>query len=412
MPGERAERGFAWSIAWATVIGGILRFWWVLLAHPPASELNGEMMEPVLRAYASLAPHAKLPWSTLLGHGLPAACTLALRLYKDHSVELLSPVQALLATATVPLAAIGLSRFFGSRPAAWAAWLLALDPVAIHQAGLFLPDCYVAFFLALGLALARPHHWKSSLASMLALGLAGWFDPRTFGAELRALRPLELLVPIAVGFAICAIFDSRLEERLLALLPREGARRRLLLCCAAVILGAAFMTAPLWLGTWWANHDWDRYVARLVEYLRGWRDGQLFPRWCPDCYGGFGSPLFDFHPPGVFTPSALLALLGLGLTASIKVTLVLSACLGGLGTFFLVRGESRRSDAALVSAFAFSFAPYQFVNLFLRGDLSEVVALSLFPMTLFLYRECLRAPLRQIPWLGLAAAPLHAGIVL
>ncbi len=406
-----ARRGASLTpIAWATAVGALLRLWLVVWGHPPASTLTGEAIAPVLRAYGWLAPQARPDWPELWRNGLVAACTLSLRLWKDHSVELLTPVQAILSLATVPLAALAVGRRLGLRAGGWAAWALALDPVAVWQASRFLPDCYVAFFLILALALASSGRlrWLPGAAASLALAL--WFDAWGAGG-LRALRPLELLVPIAAGALVGLRFGPRIEARLLEALPR-GALRRLLVAGAALLVGALFMTAPLWLGSWYENHDWDRYLARLVEYLRGWRDGQLFPRWCPDCYGGYGSPLFDFHPPGIFAPSALFALLGASLPTALKLTLVLSAGLGAVGTFLLVRGETRRSDAALVGAFAFTFAPYQLMNLYLRGDLSEVVALSLFPMALFCYRECLRAPLARVPILGSWGALCHAGIVL
>ncbi len=404
MPEDSSKSGFADSVALATLVGAILRVWYAVAAHPPAAHLQGETLDAVNRAFGMIDPHLPQRWAGL-SSGLVSICALTIQWFHEvgGSVELLTPVQALLSAATPLLVALAFKRW---RFAAALAWVLALDPFAIASTGLFVPTCYVGFFAALALALLTSDRPGSWFASGLALATAAWFQPWS-GDMWRSLVPGWHAAYLAAGL-VAAIAVQRWVARL----PAPDSRPRPLLAAGAVVLAALYMTSPLWLGFWFGSHEWDRYLARLVEYVRNWRDWQLFPRWCPDCYGGYGSPLFDFQPPGVFAPSAIGVLLGLGINTAYKVTMALAACVGGLGTFLLVRGETDRSDAAVVGALAFVFAPYQCMNLFMRGDLSEVVALSLFPMTFWLYRLLLRAPLERLPAIGFAAMLCHAGIVL
>src|SRR5207302_8333367 len=122
---------------------------------------------------------------------------------------------------------------------------------------------------------------------------------------------------------------------------------------------------------WWASHEKYWYPVRVAEYVAAWRAGAWYPRWCPDLFGGYGYPFFNYYPPGVFAFAGALVALGLSTTAALKATVAAFACAGGAGAFGLIRGETRRSDAALVGALVFVALPYRATDLFVRGDLAE-----------------------------------------
>ncbi|MHB1843672.1 MAG: hypothetical protein ACYCWW_02405 [Deltaproteobacteria bacterium] len=104
----------AFYVCLATLVGGLIRFWYVLWVHPPAQYLYSDMLANVERAYAMVDPkHLAGPWDTFVPRGIVALCALALKLFPDKSVEALTPVQALLSTACIPLAYVGLGRFLG-----------------------------------------------------------------------------------------------------------------------------------------------------------------------------------------------------------------------------------------------------------------------------------------------------------
>ncbi len=189
------------------------------------------------------------------------------------------------------------------------------------------------------------------------------------------------------------------------------AAERWTLLALAALLGVA-VTAPLWRVYWYDCHEMGRYLVRLFEYVRGWREGQPFPRWAPDLYGGYGAPLFEFFPPFLFSVAGLADLAGVEPAAALKIAVALFGAAGAAGAFLLARSETGRSDAGLVASAAFVFAPYRFVDLYLRGDLSEYAALCLLPLVLWLYRELWRAPPeRRVRW-GVSAALVHAALIL
>ncbi|HUB07230.1 MAG TPA: 6-pyruvoyl-tetrahydropterin synthase-related protein [Myxococcales bacterium] len=197
-----------------------------------------------------------------------------------------------------------------------------------------------------------------------------------------------------------------------AFLARLLRRREGLAAALACLALAAWMSHPLWGGVWFDAHEYSRYVLRSIEYLRDLRAGALFPRWAPDFYGGFGSPFFDFFPPGVFAATAPFAALGFSVTTALKLAMLAFTAAGALGAYEMVRRETGRPDAALVAGAAFAFAPYRFVDLLLRGDLAEYSALALVPWTILLYRELGRTSRERLPRTAFFAALCHAALLL
>ncbi|MHB1843680.1 MAG: 6-pyruvoyl-tetrahydropterin synthase-related protein [Deltaproteobacteria bacterium] len=169
---------------------------------------------------------------------------------------------------------------------------------------------------------------------------------------------------------------------------------------------------PLWRVYWYDSHEMGRYLVRLFEYVRGLRDGQRYPRWAPDLYGGYGTALLEFFPPFVLMLAAIPNLFGADPALALKIAIGLLSVAGATGAFLLGRAETGRDDAGLLTAVAFVFAPYRFVDLYLRGDLSEYGALCLMPVALWLYRELWRAPRGKRALLGCLAAVAQAAVIL
>ncbi|MGH7925457.1 MAG: hypothetical protein ACREQH_12795 [Candidatus Binatus sp.] len=108
--------------------------------------------------------------------------------------------------------------------------------------------------------------------------------------------------------------------------------------------------------------------------------------------------------------AALMVLLGIGPIAALKLTLSAFIATAGLGVYGLVYGETRRSDAALISGTVYLFLPYRFTDLFLRGELGEFAAYSIVPFALWGYRALSRVRADRRPLVGALTAIAH-GVV-
>ncbi|MFA6518448.1 MAG: hypothetical protein WCV93_02225 [Candidatus Shapirobacteria bacterium] len=114
----------------------------------------------------------------------------------------------------------------------------------------------------------------------------------------------------------------------------------------------------------------DMHVFRLQEFHQCLIDGQIPCRYSTTASFNYGSPIFNFYPPLSYIIPELFHLLGFSLADSIKLLLIFSAVIRGLGMYFL---------AGPVAAILYIFAPYQALNTFVRGAIAENLALSLLP---------------------------------
>ncbi len=167
------------------------------------------MLATVDRIYALSRPRIPHgPIDALWPRGLTLLGSFALRHFPDHAVEALAPLQASLAAAAIPLAYLGLRRFIGHRPALWAAWLLAVDPLAVGIASFFVPEGYALFLLAAALAFLRPERPLALLAAGLALGAASLFAPEALLLVLLwplAVRHRRSILALAAGAALVVV---------------------------------------------------------------------------------------------------------------------------------------------------------------------------------------------------------------
>lgn len=164
---------------------------------------------------------------------------------------------------------------------------------------------------------------------------------------------------------------------------------------------------------WFLGHEQASYVLRTVEWGLEMRAGELYPRWCPDFYGGYGSPFFVFHSPLIYALAGTLHATLLDPFWALKIVLLLGSLLAGVGTYALVFGESRDRDSALLGSVAYLAAPYRLGDLYDRGDLGEFVCIALLPVVIALYRAVAREALpRRAQRLAVAAAAAHALLIL
>jgi len=132
--------------------------------------------------------------------------------------------------------------------------------------------------------------------------------------------------------------------------------------------------------------DGQVHLLRTLEVIRLLRAGVLYPRWAPDFYLGFGYPFFEFYAPGAHLLAAWLALTGLGAVRGIVALQVGALLLYPTGAFLAARSllpagwpRSATGPAALVSAALYLYAPFRWRELFLQGNISQLLALAWLP---------------------------------
>lgn len=171
-----------------------------------------------------------------------------------------------------------------------------------------------------------------------------------------------------------------------------------------LILGLSiFAWGPLLSPGYFFNaHDARHSVFFLVEFDQTFRDGFWWPRWSPDFAFGYGYPLFNLYAPLAFYVAELIHLLGLGFTTTIKTMYVLATISAGLGMYGLTR-RLFGSQAGLLAAVVYMYAPFHLVEIFVRSAYAEFVALALIPFVFWAFTELVAAPsLRRVAVAGVA----------
>jgi hypothetical protein len=185
---------------------------------------------------------------------------------------------------------------------------------------------------------------------------------------------------------------------------------------AALWLVLALATALCWPLTrvfWFVSHEHNEYVTRVVEYASAMQHGDLYPRWLPGLYGGYGSPFANFYAPGVYWLGGIFTLLFESPTLGLKLVVLLGTLLAAGATFALLFEDTRRADVAFLAACAYTTAPYRLAEVSWRGDLAELLALGMLPLALFAYRRIVhQTSSRAVATATCVAALAHAGLVM
>lgn len=156
--------------------------------------------------------------------------------------------------------------------------------------------------------------------------------------------------------------------------------------------------------------DAELHIFRLHELSYLIRGGELFPRWAPNFYHGYGYPIFNYYAPLTYYLALPLELLpGIDAVLASKAVLVAGMLLGGLGIYGYVRDHWGRR-AGYVAASLYLYSPYiQYIDPHIRGALPEAFSFGIFPLALWALDR-----LRRRPTVGswLSSAILTAGVIL
>lgn len=144
---------------------------------------------------------------------------------------------------------------------------------------------------------------------------------------------------------------------------------------------AALCCTPLLAPGWFASHEDLGPLARALATWDEIADGDPYPRWLADAYAGKGVPLFNFYPPAFSLLVAYARALGIPILVGAKAVVLLLFFLGALGTWLWTR-RHLGAGAALVAAVLYLYAPYHFVDLYVRAAMAEFTALAALPFLL------------------------------
>ena len=129
------------------------------------------------------------------------------------------------------------------------------------------------------------------------------------------------------------------------------------------------------------SHQDDLQIIRIFEMRKCFSNFQIPCRWVPDMGWGNGFPLFNFYGVSTYYLGAIISYF-IGFLNTSKLLFFIALTAGSFGIYLLVK-DIWGKYAGLTSAALYLFAPYKALDIYIRGALSESMALTLIPFVFY-----------------------------
>ncbi len=134
------------------------------------------------------------------------------------------------------------------------------------------------------------------------------------------------------------------------------------------------------------THDGQDHVARIANFFQSLSEGNLIPRWAENLNWGYGHPILEFLYPLPSYIASVFHFVGFSLVDSTKIVFGLGMTLS-LFFMYLWLSQFLNKYSALFGAVLYTYAPYRFVETYVRGDIGENLAFAFVPLVLyFIYK--------------------------
>lgn len=155
------------------------------------------------------------------------------------------------------------------------------------------------------------------------------------------------------------------------------------------------------------THDGQDHVARIANFYLSLTEGNIVPRWAPLLNWGYGHPVLMFLYPLPSYLASLFHFMGFSLVDSLKIVFGLSFVASGLTMYFFASSLFGRL-AGFAAGMLYVYAPYRFVDLYVRGAIGEHVAFVFPPLVLFFMNRITK---QSSPWNVVLGGLSFAGLL-
>lgn len=139
---------------------------------------------------------------------------------------------------------------------------------------------------------------------------------------------------------------------------------------------------PLMHSGFFVTDDGELLLIRLTAFHEAFMHGQFPVRFLPRLYFQYGYPVSNFLYPGYLYLGELLHLIRFGFINSIKIILALSFIFSGVFSFLWLR-KFLSPFASIVGAVIYLYSPYRYYDVYKRGSIGEILALTIVPVILW-----------------------------
>ncbi|MBI5449611.1 hypothetical protein HY948_04850 [Candidatus Gottesmanbacteria bacterium] len=156
------------------------------------------------------------------------------------------------------------------------------------------------------------------------------------------------------------------------------------------------------------THDGQDHVTRIANFYQSLSEGHIVPRWAGNLNWGYGHPILMFLYPLPSYVASFFHFVGFSFVDATKLVFA-AAYIISMIAMFVWAGSQWGSIAGLAASVLYGFAPYRFVDLYVRGAIGEHVAFVFLPLVLWGLLKLARSGNRR--W-GMVVAASTAGLLL
>lgn len=130
------------------------------------------------------------------------------------------------------------------------------------------------------------------------------------------------------------------------------------------------------------THDGKDHVVRIANFYQNLTEGNIIPRWGDNLNWGYGHPVMMFLYPLPSYIASFFYFLSFSFVDSVKLVFATAFVASGV-TMYLWLKEHFHEQIAFLGGILYLFAPYRFVDLYVRGAIGEHVAFVFPPLVLY-----------------------------
>jgi len=128
-------------------------------------------------------------------------------------------------------------------------------------------------------------------------------------------------------------------------------------------------------------HDTIAHISRLIAFEQALQDGQFPPRWAGYFFEGLGSPVLSLNYSLPYFIASFIHSIGFSLFDSYKLTLALSYIASGIAAYLAFKTIWGKLPG-FVGAILYMWAPYRFLDIYVRSAFGESVSFLFPPLIL------------------------------
>ena len=135
------------------------------------------------------------------------------------------------------------------------------------------------------------------------------------------------------------------------------------------------------------SQDITFHINRFVGLANALEEGQILPKIYPYANNGFGYATPLFYCDLFLYPFAILYHFGLSAVWCYKLCVLFYTTLGNIFIYLIFKKETNNRKLSLLASFLYLTCSYHLLNIFIRGALGEILAMTFVPLVLYaIYR--------------------------